>query len=109
MAYDPINKRIATASADKTLMVWDTSSDFQQVSTMKGHRAEISRANFSPVTGDFLVTASQDGTARLWNVPTGNCAQVLTGHKDEVFACIFSYCGKKIITASKDNTAVIWA
>lgn len=76
---------------------------------MKGHRGEISRINFSPLNGEFVVTSSQDNTARLWGVASGNCVQVLNGHKDEVFACVFNCCGKKIISASKDNTAIIWA
>lgn len=107
VALDPKNGRIVTASADFTARVWDT-KECGLVSVMKGHRGEISRVNVSPVSGDFVVTSSQDNTARLWSLPTGNCVQVLDGHTDEVFACVFSSCGKKIISASKDNTAIIW-
>lgn len=107
MAYEPKRQTIATASSDGTARVWDTSSDFREICVMKGHRGEISRITFSPVTGEYVLTASQDRTARLWK--TGNCIQVLKGHSDEVFAAVFSKCGKKIVTASKDNTAIVWA
>lgn len=76
---------------------------------MRGHTGEISRVSFSPTTGKYLLTSSQDKTARLWEVRSGNCVQILDGHTDEVFSSIFSYCGKKVITASKDNTSIIWA
>lgn len=75
---------------------------------MRGHTGEISRICFSPTTGKYLLTSSQDNTARLWEVRSGNCVQILDGHNDEVFSSIFSYCGKKVITASKDNTSIIW-
>lgn len=107
IALDPKSGRIATASADFTARVWDTLT-CELISVNRGHRGEISRINFSPVSGEFVLTSSQDNTARLWSIPSGNCMQVLDGHKDEVFACVFSSCGKKIISASKDNTAIIW-
>lgn len=107
VALDAKSGRIATASADSTARVWDL-KECELISVMKGHRGEISRVNLSPVSGEFAVTSSQDHTARLWSVTTGNCVQVLDGHSDEVFACVFSSCGKKVISASKDNTAIIW-
>lgn len=109
IAFEPQSKRIATASSDKTVRIWETTGDCKEISVMKGHRGEISRVTFSPVTGEYLLTASQDHTARLWKTSTGNCVQELKGHSDEVFAAVFSQCGKKIVTASKDNTAIIWA
>lgn len=109
IAFEPTSKTIATASSDQTVRIWETYADFKEISVMKGHRGEISRVSFSPVTGAYLLTASQDHTARLWKAFTGSCVQELKGHSDEVFAAVFSQCGKKIVTASKDNTAIVWA
>jgi len=36
--------------------------------------------------GNTLMTGSSDSTCRLWNVETGECNQVLEGHKDEIFS-----------------------
>ena len=38
----------------------------------------------------------------------GNCQQVLDGHTDEIFSCVFNYEGDTILTGSKDNTCRIW-
>jgi len=39
---------------------------------------------------------------------SGNCQQVLDGHTDEIFSCVFNYEGDTILTGSKDNTCRIW-
>lgn len=65
------------------------------------------QVSFSP-EGSLVLTASADKTARLWNAASGECAQVLEGHADEIFSCAFNYDGTKIITASKDNTCRLW-
>ena len=45
-----------------------------------------------------MLTASSDKTARLWDVETGQCSQILEGHTDEIFSCAFNYEGNTIIT-----------
>ena len=45
-----------------------------------------------------MLTASSDKTARLWDVETGVCTQILEGHTDEIFSCAFNYEGNTIIT-----------
>merc|ERR1711977_221982 len=71
-------------------------------------------------TGNRLVTASADCTARVYNVMTGACIAILIGHEGEIskvqfspngakiITCAFNYTGETIITGSKDNTCRIW-
>lgn len=58
--------------------------------------------------GSLVLTASQDTTCRLWDTATNDCLQILDGHSDEVFSCAFSYYGDSVVTASKDNSLIIW-
>jgi WD40 repeat protein len=61
--------------------------------------------------GRWLVTGSQDKTARLWDMksddPTAT-ARVLSGHKAWVNALTISPDGRWLVTGSYDNTARLW-
>jgi WD40 repeat protein/Flp pilus assembly protein TadD len=70
------------------------------------HSDWVSVAAFSP-DGKTILTASADGTARLWDGETGKMLRSLS-HKDEIRAASFSPDGKLIVTGSYDKTAQVW-
>lgn len=72
-----------------------------------GHVDEVSSAKFS-ADGRYLVTASNDKTARVWDVASGKIISVLEGHQSAVQDAEFSPDGKQVITASSDQTARVW-
>ena len=56
---------------------------------VRGHTDWVSSAAFSP-DGQLLVTASQDGSARVWETATGASIADLLGHTDSVVRARFS-------------------
>src|SRR6516165_240161 len=76
-------------------------------SALVGHGALVSSAAFSP-DGSRVVTASWDGTARLWDIKTGAALATLAGHRGWVWKAAFSPDGRRIVTASADKTARVW-
>ena len=65
-AFSPDDRRIVTASNDKTARLWDDKTG-TALATFSGHTSWVLSAAFSP-DGTQVVTASQDSTARIWQL-----------------------------------------
>jgi WD40 repeat protein len=63
---DPAGRRVATAGREKTIHLWDGFTG-AELAVLRGHKAAIQTLVFS-ADGRRLLTASQDGTARVWDV-----------------------------------------
>ena len=67
----------------------------------------VTTASFSP-DGKTVLTASLDGTARLWDVAGGPTPRQVFRHRSPVRVACFSPDGKTVLTASEDGTARRW-
>ena len=72
-----------------------------------GHKSTLKSANYSP-NGQYIVTASSDKTAIIWDANTYEEIGKLEGHKSFVNSANYSPDGRIIVTASSDRTAKIW-
>lgn len=68
----------------------------------KGHRKHTYSLAFSP-DGKLLASASQDTTARVWDVVTNKQIATITEHNDFVYDVAFSPDGKSLATLSRDS------
>ncbi len=76
--------------------------------TLKGHEAEVWTVAFSP-DGARLATASQDGTAKVWDATSGQVLLTLRGHtQGGVNGAVFNPDGTRLATVGDDKTARIW-
>ena len=83
-------------------------SDAKTVKELKGHAGRIHALAFSPKDGNFIVSASADKTAKLWDVNHGKSVRDFSGHGDAVLALNLSRDGTKLVTGSADKTVRIW-
>ena len=79
----------------------------QSLRLTDAHHGLVNDAAFSPDGGKAL-TASDDGTAKIWDANTGVCLLTIAQHKDVVNSATFSSDASRIVTASGDRTAKVW-
>jgi WD40 repeat protein len=108
VAFSPDGTRLATASVDQTVRLWDVGSHQQLGQPLTGHTGPVLSVAFSP-DGTRLATASFDGTVRLWDVGSHQqLGQPLTGHTGMVLSVAFSPDGTRLATASDDRSVRLW-
>lgn len=74
---------------------------------LEGHSAAVTSAEFSP-EGGRVVTASEDGTAIVWDASTGTLIVLLQEHSAPLTAAHFDPTGDLVVTAGLDGTARVW-
>jgi WD40 repeat protein len=104
--FSPDGQRIVSASADRTVRVWDAASG-AQLMVLHGHTDGVDSAAFSP-DGRRIVSASNDRTVRVWDAASGVQLHVFRGHTDVVESAMFSPDGRRIVSASDDRTVRVW-
>ena len=98
--------RVRSAAAAMALL--DAWSRHREVAALIGHTSAVTSASFS-ADGKRVVTASEDQTARVWDLSGATpVATLLSGHEARVTSASFSADGKRVVTASWDNTARVW-
>ncbi|MEO6594701.1 MAG: TIR domain-containing protein [Planctomycetota bacterium] len=131
-AFNADGTRLVTASYDRTARIWDLAARAKVAALLfpggdrpstadtpalrwdpedkqlAGHTDFVSAAAFSP-DGARVVTASWDGTVRLWDAATTTALTVLGGHTDHVYSAAFDADGSRVMTASADHTARLWS
>jgi WD40 repeat protein len=76
-------------------------------STLAGHMGGVLACAVTP-DGRRVVSASDDGTLKVWDLDTGGVIATLGGHTDGVLACAVTPDGRHVISASVDRTLKVW-
>ena len=100
-------EKTSPANKDVESVLRQTLSSYQESIVLRGHTGIVWDAEFS-ADGKYVVTASADHNARIWETETGRQQCILIGHTGEISRAAFSPDGKYVITASGDKTARIW-
>ncbi|OAY85461.1 Coatomer subunit beta'-1 [Ananas comosus] len=98
----------ASASLDRTVKIWNLGSPDPNF-TLDAHLKGVNCVDYF-TGGDrpYLITGSDDHTAKVWDYQTKSCVQTLEGHTHNVSAVCFHPELPIIITGSEDGTVRIW-
>lgn len=102
-------------SFDSKFIAWSDNSDIliqnTQTETINkriaGTWGRINSVCFS-TDGKFIASSCDDHKIRIYDIETGKCKCILSGHSSDVLSSSFSSDNKFILSASKDSTARIW-
>jgi WD40 repeat protein len=78
VAFSHDSTRLASASHDRTVRIWDASSG-ACLQTLEGHSSVVHSVAFSH-DSTRLASASNDRTVKIWDASSGACVQTLEGY-----------------------------
>ena len=103
----PIVRAVFYASLQQKMSAGPSATDRNTDACRPFASGKVTSAAFSP-DGTRIVTASADGTARLWDARTGEPIGKTLRQDGPVRAATFDATGERVVTASDDKTARIW-
>ncbi len=106
VAWSVHGTRIASASYDKTVRVWDA-ADGNNLVTYQGHWDRVLTVAWSP-DGNLLASAGNDSTIQIWNPQTASLILTYREHSQPVLTLDWSPDGKRIASSCEDKTIHIW-
>lgn len=104
--FSPDGRRIASASFDKSIKLWDGKSG-KYLASLRGHVGAVYQISWSS-DSRLIVSGSADSTLKVWDVGKTKILGDLPGHADEVYAVDWSPDGCRVASGGKDKVLKMW-
>lgn len=105
VVFAPDGGRLATASADGAIRLWDAADGTPGLGLSE--RRAVYHLAFAP-GGEALAAGGEGGTVSLWDTRTGYQRAAFAGHGGAVEALGFDADGGRLLTAAADGTVRLW-
>ncbi len=103
VAFNADASQVITGAADSVIRQWKLAQP-AEAKPLAGHSGAVTSLQAAAAA---LVSASADGTVRVWNVDAGSAARTLT-HGKPVTLLAVSPDGARIASLGNDNVAKLW-
>ncbi len=103
----PLSAPASPEDLDATVRLWDATTG-QQVISLHGHESTIDSVKFTQ-DGNYLFSASWDGTIRRWDLADGQEVQrYLVADRPAVYMIDLLPNGEQFVSASNDGLVRLW-
>lgn len=102
IAMSADSQKAITGCADGNGRIWDLTRDSTESVATFSHQAKIVAMKVSP-NGKYILTGSEDRTAKVLDLETGQSTGLIIEHKDTVNVLGFSPDSRFIVTGGKDR------
>eukprot|EP00768_Dysnectes_brevis_P001362 gnl/Dysnectes_brevis/133_a158_8224.p2 GENE.gnl/Dysnectes_brevis/133_a158_8224~~gnl/Dysnectes_brevis/133_a158_8224.p2 ORF type:complete len:328 (+),score=96.51 gnl/Dysnectes_brevis/133_a158_8224:209-1192(+) len=99
---------LVSGSRDKRCIVWD----LEDQATAEARKSLVGHSHFIEdvildKSGAHCLSASWDGTVKVWDIESTSVKATLSGHTKDVL-CVALAQNRRIISGSRDNTLRLW-
>jgi WD40 repeat protein len=107
LALSSDGKLLASAGADKTIIVWDLTAE-KQIRSLSGHDDWVFSLAFSR-NKEFLASGSYDGIVKVWNLSNAKIeVEISSVRPFNITSLAFSPDGSTLAIASADKVINLW-
>lgn len=107
VAASPDGAYVAAAGDEGVVYVWPTANTTGQPIALRGHEDAITALAFA-ADSRTLVSGSNDGTARVWNVAAPDSSPDTLSQPGGVLKVVFNPADGVLATAGPDGTVLLW-